>query len=169
MVKSPTRDNGLFFDFLVPVVEGFWVTQRVPVGWEKMLCSMLFKKGDATDPGNYRSMVLVKITQKAVLVIIGIRLESIIESLDIESQRGFRSGRGCRDAIFAVRLPLKKRKERQQETWAIFIDFAKAFDTVDRDFLWEVLLRFGCPDSFVGRLRAMHKNVIIVIKKDGRA
>jgi hypothetical protein len=70
MAKSLTRDNELFYDFLVPVVEAFWVTQRVPVGWGEVLCLVLFKKGDATDPGNHRSMALVKITQKAVLIII---------------------------------------------------------------------------------------------------
>ena len=129
---------------------------------------MLFKKGDAADPGNDRSMMLVKITQKIVLIIVGSRLELPIEDLDIESQCGFRCGRGCRDAIFAARLPLKKRKEHQLETWAVFVDLVKAFDTVNRDFLWKVLERFGCPVSFVGRLRAIHKNVIIILTKNGK-
>jgi len=168
MVKSLLRDNDLFFDYLVPMVEEFWVTQRVPAGWEEMKCSMLFKKGDAADPGNYRSIMLIKVTQKIVLIIIGSRLEALIESLDIESQCGYRYGRGCRDAIFAVRLLLKKRKEHQLETWAVFVDLVKAFDTVNRVFLWEVLVRFGCPESFVDRLRAIHKNVIIVLTKDGK-
>ena len=92
----------------------------------------------------------------------------MIGSLDIESQCGFRRGRGCRDAVFAVRLLLKKRKEHQQGTWAMFVDLVKAFDTANRVFFWEVLLRFGCPDSFVDRLRVTHKNAIIVIKKDGK-
>jgi hypothetical protein len=165
MVKSLLRDNDLFYDYIVPMVEEFWVSQRVPSGWEEMKCTMLFKKGDATDPGNYRSIMLIK---KIVLIIIGSRLESLIEDLDVESQRGFRCGRGCRDAIFTARLLLKKRKEHQQETWAIFVDLVKAFDTVDRDFLWDVLLRFGCPDAFVDRLRATHEDVVIVLTKDGK-
>ena len=41
MIKSLLRDNDLFFDYLVPMVEEFWETQRVPEGWEEMLCSML--------------------------------------------------------------------------------------------------------------------------------
>jgi hypothetical protein len=109
------------------MVEEFWEAQRVPERLEEMLCSMLFKKGGASDPGNYRSIMLIKITQKVVLIIIGMRLEIMIEDLDIESQRGFWCGRGCRDAIFAVRLLLKKLKEHQQETWAMFFDLVKAF------------------------------------------
>ena len=168
MAKSLLRDNDLFYDYLVPMVEEFWETQRVPAGWEEMKCSVLFKKGDAADPGNYRSIMLIKITQKIVLIIIGSRLGTLIECLDIESQCGFRCGRGCRDAIFAVRLLLKKRKEHQLETWAVFVDLVKAFDTVNRDFLWEALVRFGCPESFVDRLRAIHENVIIVLTKNGK-
>ena len=131
-----------------------------------MLCTMLFKKGDASKPGNYRSIVLIKVTQKLILIIIGNRLGALIESLDVESQCGFRVGRGTRDAIFTVRLLLRKRKEHQQESWAVFIDLVKAFDTVNREFLWAVLLRFGCPEVFVDRLRALHK-VIVVLRKDG--
>ena len=92
MVKSLLRDNDLFYDYLVPMVEEFWESHRVPAGWEEMKCTMLFKKGDAADPGNYRSIVLIKISQKIVLIIIGSRLESLVEDLDIESQCGFRCG-----------------------------------------------------------------------------
>jgi hypothetical protein len=167
MLKCLARDDQIFFDFIVEMVVGFWETQRLPAGWEDMLCTMLFKKGDATKPGNYRSIMLIKVTQKLVLIIIGNRLEALIESLDIESQCGFRGGRGTRDAIFTLRLLLRKRKEHQQESWAVFIDLVKAFDTVNRDFLWAVLLRFGCPESFVDRLRVLHKDVIVVLRKDG--
>ena len=73
---------------------------------------MLFKKGDATKPGNYPSIMLIKVTQKLVLIIIGNRLEALVESLDVESQRGFRGGRGTRDAIFTMRLLLVYEKER---------------------------------------------------------
>jgi hypothetical protein len=81
MAKSMLRDNDLFYDFLAPMVEEFWESHRVPAGWEEMKCSMLFKKGDASDPGNYRSIMLIKISQKIVLIIIGSRLESLIEGL----------------------------------------------------------------------------------------
>jgi hypothetical protein len=168
-LKCLARDDQIFFDFVVEMVVEFWETQRLPAGWEDVLCTMLFKKGDATKPGNYRPMMLIKVAQKLVLIIIGNRLETLIESLDSESQRGFRGGRGTRDAIFTMRLLLRKRKEHQQEPWAVFIDsrVVKAFDTVNRDFLWAVLLRFGCPESFVDRLRVLHKDVIVVLRKDG--
>ena len=34
-----------------------------------------------------------------------------------------------------------------------FVDLSKAFETVQRELLWDVLLRFGCPNKFVNILR----------------
>ena len=39
----------------------------------------------------------------------------------------------------------------------MFIDFRKAFDTVDRAMLWRVLRVFGCPGHFVEMNRQFHK------------
>jgi hypothetical protein len=166
-LKCLARDDHIFFDFIVEMVVEFWETQRLPAGWEGMLCTMLFKMGDATKPGNYRSIMLTKVTQKPILIIIGNRLEVLIESLGVESQCGFRGGRGTRDAIFTLRPLLRKRKEHQQEPWAVFIDLVKAFDTANREFLWAVLLRFGSPEAFVERLRVIHKDFVVALRKDG--
>ena len=37
-----------------------------------------------------------------------------------------------------------------------FIDLRKAFDTVNRDLLWKVLSKFGCPPHFLQILREFH-------------
>ena len=36
------------------------------------------------------------------------------------------------------------------------MDFSKAFDTVDRDTLWKLLSRYGCPQIFIRVLRSFH-------------
>ena len=37
-----------------------------------------------------------------------------------------------------------------------FIDQTKAFDTVNRDLLWNILHKFGCPPSFIAMLQQFH-------------
>lgn len=47
-----------------------------------------------------------------------------------------------------------------RETWALFIDLVKAFDSASREALFSVLLHFGLPDHFVNvaiRLQEMAK------------
>ena len=53
-------------------------------------------------------------------------------------QAGFRKGRGTRDQIVNIRLIIKKAREFQKNIYFCFIDYAKAFDCVDHNKLWEI-------------------------------
>ena len=44
------------------------------------------------------------------------------------------------------------------------MDLVKAFDTVNREALWEVLRRFGIPDHFVNMLVRLHADAVIKMK-----
>jgi hypothetical protein len=127
----------------------------------------MFKKGKATDPNNYRFIMKLVVAEKLMLVIIGNRLHMLIESFgaEYESQCGFRARVGCVDAIFALRLSLRKRKEHGYHTWVAFLDLVKAFDTISRELLWEILTKLGCPQRFVDRIKALHDTVLIQLKR----
>ena len=76
-----------------------------------------------------------------------------------ESQCGFRSGRGTMDMIFCLRQTQEKCIEQNMPLYAVFIDFTKAFDTVSRDGLWQVLTKFGCPAKFVNIIKSLHSGM----------
>ena len=78
-------------------------------------------------------------------MIIHSRLQPTVESLDHEAHCGFRPGRGCADAVFSVKLAMKKRREHGLETWILFLYLVKAFGRVPRQLLRDVLHRFGAP------------------------
>ena len=40
--------------------------------------------------------------------------------------------------------------------YVVFIDFGKAFDTVSRQGLWQVLKKYGCTEKFVNLIEALH-------------
>ena len=61
-------------------------------------------------------------------------------------------------------MGLQKRKEHNLETWALFIDLVKAFDTVPREALFAILRRFGLPDHFVNIVIRLHENAKIKVK-----
>ena len=54
-------------------------------------------------------------------------------------QAGFRKGRRTKDQIANIRWIIKKAREFQKSIYFYFIDFAKAFDYVDHNKLWEIL------------------------------
>ncbi len=117
-LKAICSDNDLFHGYVVKFVLEFWETNRFPDTWEICEATVMFKKGKATDPNSYRFIMKLVVAEKLMLVIIGNRLHKLIESkliesfgAEYESQCGFRARVGCVDAIFALRLSLRKRKE----------------------------------------------------------
>ena len=59
-------------------------------------------------------------------------------------KNGFRPGRNCQDHIFALTSIIENRIQTKKDTFACFIDFRKAFDTVNRKYLWAKLeKRYG--------------------------
>ena len=60
-------------------------------------------------------------------------------------QDGLRKGRGTRDQIANIHW-ITKKAEFQTNIYFCFIDYAKAFDCVDHNRLWEMLQEMGIPD-----------------------
>ena len=61
-------------------------------------------------------------------------------------------------------MGLKKRQEHGLESWGVYVDLVKAFDTVNREALWGVLRRFGMPDHFVNMLIRLYADAVIKVK-----
>ena len=54
-------------------------------------------------------------------------------------QSGFRKGRGTTYQIANIFLIIEKAREFQKTIYFCFIDYAKAFDSVDHNKLWKIL------------------------------
>ena len=61
-------------------------------------------------------------------------------------QAGFRNGRGTRGQNANIHWIIEKAREFQKNIYFCFIDYAKAFNYVDHNKLWEILKEMGIPD-----------------------
>ena len=61
-------------------------------------------------------------------------------------QAGFRKGRGTRNKIANICWIIEKARRFQKNIYFFFIDYAKAFDSVDHNKLWKILKEMGIPD-----------------------
>ena len=93
--KSPDT-----FPIIKKFVRSFWTKEELPSEWELGVLKILLKKGDLSDVGNHRGILLLEVAYKIVAIIILSRIQPIEEGLDHESQCGFRPGRGCADAVY---------------------------------------------------------------------
>ena len=71
-------------------------------------------------------------------------------------QAGFRKGRGTRDQIANICWIIKKAREFQKNICFCFIDYAKAFNCVDHNKLWEILKEMGILDHLTCLLRNLY-------------
>ena len=72
------------------------------------------------------------------------------------SQAGFRKCRGTRDQIANIRWITEKARPFQKNFYVCFIDYAKAFDCVEHNKLWEILTELGIPDHLICLLRNLY-------------
>ncbi len=123
------------------------------------------KKGDLSICKKWRGICLLDVRSKLLSSILVRRLQIVMEEFDMDSQTGFRPDCSTIDGIFTTFVGHHKRKEHGLETWALFIELAKAFDTVPREALFAILRRFGLPDHFVNIVICLHENALINVKK----
>ena len=71
-------------------------------------------------------------------------------------QAGFRKGRGTRDQNAHIRWIIEKAREFQKNIYFCFIDYAKAFESVDHNELWKILREMGIPDHLTCLLRNLY-------------
>ena len=90
------------------IMHSFWESETAPEEWEHCLLSILAKKGDLSSAGNYRGIMMLEVGSKIVAIVLDVRLTPICESLDHETQCGFRPGRGTADASFTLKQVLRK-------------------------------------------------------------
>ena len=84
------------------------------------------------------------------------RLQQYVNHEFPDVQAGFRKGRGTRDQIANIRWIIKKAREFQINIYFCLIDYAKAFDCVDHNKLWEILKEVGIPDHLTCLLRNLY-------------
>lgn len=82
-------------------------------------------------------------------------------------QAGFRTGRGTTDGVFVLQHCIETCKATKKELYVAFIDFEKAYDSVNRDLLWRALGSMGAHGTMLECLRTMHAEIQFVVKAEG--
>jgi hypothetical protein len=115
------------------------------------------KKGDKTECNNYRGISLLSTSGKILSNILLLRLSPYIDKIVGDHQCGFRHSRTTTDQIFCIPQILEKKFEYNKTVHQLFIDFKKAYDSMRREVLYNILIEFGVPMKVV-RLIKMSLN-----------
>ena len=144
---------------LLDIVVRIWRGGEVPQQLKDAIITVLNKKRDRTECGNYRGISLVAHAGKILLKIIARRLSEYCERVGIlpEEQSGFRPNRSTTDMMFVIRRWLQElARKKRIPLYVCFIYLTKAYDSVDRTLLWTVLARFGVRQIMISVIRQFH-------------
>ena len=138
-----------------------WNDGNLPQDLKDARIVHLYKgKGDRSSCDNYRGISLLSIAGKILAKVILNRLnEHLLDEIVPESQCGFRKNRGTVDMIFASRQVQEKCREQNRDLYILFVDLTKAFDTVSRPGLWNILPRLGIPPKMVKMIKCFHEGM----------
>ena len=118
---------------LYSICQQTWKTQLWPQDWKRSVFIPIPKKGNAKECSNYRTVALISHAGKVMLKILQAKLQPYVNRELPDVQAGFRKGRRTRDQIANILWIIEKAREFQKNIYFCFIDYAKAFDSVDHN------------------------------------
>jgi hypothetical protein len=117
--------------------------------------------GDPTSALNFRPISLLPSGYKIFTKLLANRVQASLGKVINADQNGFVLGRAMADNINLARAILQQATDPQAEDAhqgaLVLVDFRKAYDSIDREFVWHVLREFEYPDGFIQLLQRLHK------------
>jgi hypothetical protein len=149
-VEMYRRGSSVLAPLLARVFSAMGRTGEKPHAMLDGLITSLHKTGNRTNPANYRPITLLNTDYRVLAKVLANRLLRCAGQLISSEQSAFLRGRHIGDGVMLLQL-LPHAMARQRHAGAViaFMDFKKAYDTVSRAFLLDILREFGVGAGFV--------------------
>ena len=124
-------------------------------------------KGDTKEWNNYRGVTLLSIQGKVLAWILLSRIRQQLLDHQRPGQSGFTPKRSTVDRILALRILTERMRDFQRGLLAAYIDFRKAFDSVNRGVLWRILDLRGIPSQLVRLISGLYSSTESAVRCGG--
>ena len=111
------------------------------------------KKGNLSICDNYRGIMNLSVPGKVLNRVMLQRLKTAVDDKLRDNQAGFRQNRSCADQIVTLHIILEQSHEFNSSLYTVFVDFTKAFDSLDREVLCQLMRHYGIPEKFIAIIR----------------
>ncbi|XP_024868629.1 uncharacterized protein LOC112452576, partial [Temnothorax curvispinosus] len=161
-----SADSSTTAKLLQPIVAMAWNQEELPSDWKKGIIIKLPKKGNLSLCDNWRGITLLTSINKLTFIIFK-RVSTALEPHLRGEQAGFRPHRSCIDQINTLRILIEQSQEWNSPLYLVFVDFTRAFDSLNHAFLWKVLMDYGVPDKIVRVIKALYRDASSCVAHGG--
>ena len=113
---------------ILDILNLMWETETLEKSLEDADIVPIYKKGNATDPANYRPIALLNAIYKLYAAMIKIRLAEGLEPKIWGTQYGCRKTKSTAQALFIARRIQDLGLEHNYQAYLTLLDWEKAFD-----------------------------------------
>ena len=99
----------------------------------------IYKKGDILNCDNHRPITLLNQVYKILAQIIYRRIAATLRESLPSTQAAYQPGRSAVEQVQSLQQIIEKSKEFNIEGFICFVDYRKAFDSIDQSKLWKIL------------------------------
>ena len=140
--------------------------RKTPLDWNNAVIILLHKKGDKKDINNYRPISLISHMSKLFTKVIKNRISLQLEEHQPREQAGFRRGYSTSDHLQVITQLIEKSNEYRLPLCLAFVDYEKAFDSVEHGGIISALREHGVHQAYVETLASMYSSCTSQVKLD---
>jgi hypothetical protein len=167
MIQMAIQEDEIIIKKLLELYNDIKTTQYIPYKWKGSTTSLIYKEGsDPHSVNGYRPISLLSVFYKIYTYMLNHRCSMMIEkySLISNSQNEFRPAKETTYCINALMAQMRIAKETQKPLHAIYIDFAKAFDSVPYWAILETLKTMNFGVEFINNIEGLYFNIYTQFK-----
>jgi hypothetical protein len=159
-----SKEEGL--NAVVDLFNKIFESEEIPSQWYDSTIILIHKGGDKKDITKYRPITLTSHLYKLFMRVIMNRVSDVLDENQPPNQAAFRKGFSTTDHLFVMNQLIEKCYEFNQPFVCAFVDFSKAFDSVEHRYLLESLKDQGVPIKILRLLKKIYENSRARIKME---
>ena len=131
--------------------------------WTKWCILPFLRKGDLGLAKNYEGITLMSIAAKIYDTLLRNCTEPKIEKILRKNQHDFRRNQSTTSQILTICRIQEGERAKNLEAKILFIDFSKAFDSIHRGKVKQILFAYGLPIETVTAIIMLYKNTKVKV------
>ena len=132
--------------------------------WMKGCILPFLQKGDLRLAKNYRGITLTSIAAKIYNALLLHCIEPKIDNILRKNQNGFRRNRSTTSQILTIRRILESVRTKDLQATILFVDFTKAFNSIHKGKMEQILLAYGLPKETVAAMMILYRNTKVKVR-----